>query len=154
MLALFCSAWCRRPLWRCILELWGIHFGVILAPKSDQTSMLKLHCFWNAFWEGSGAALADLGVFGLRQFCWPRTAPSWRSAVDFLATHGTHWPLRHQQILKETTTYTRGQTNRKVGQWRFLENRSIGKVGIWGRECDFRNQRPRFPPWKSFQGSN
>ena len=33
----------------------------------DQQSMLKLVSFLNAFWEGSGAAQADLGAFELMQ---------------------------------------------------------------------------------------
>ena len=39
-------------------ELW-VRFGFILAPKTDQTSILKFDCFLDAFWEGSGAALSN-----------------------------------------------------------------------------------------------
>ena len=41
----------------------GFDFGVILTPKIDQKSMLKFDRFLDAFWEGSGAAKADLGTF-------------------------------------------------------------------------------------------
>ena len=37
----------------------GIDFGVILAPKLDQKSMLKFDRFSDAFWEGSGAAFLN-----------------------------------------------------------------------------------------------
>ena len=42
----------------------GVDFGVILTPKIDQKSMLKFDRFLDGFWEGSGAAQADLGTFG------------------------------------------------------------------------------------------
>ena len=42
----------------------GMVFGIILGPKIDQKSMLKFDRFLDAFWEGSGAAKADLGTFG------------------------------------------------------------------------------------------
>ena len=37
----------------------GVDFGVILAPKIDQKSMLKFDRFSDAFWEGSGAAFLN-----------------------------------------------------------------------------------------------
>ena len=42
----------------------GVDFGIILTPKIDQKSMLKFDRFLDAFWEGLGAAKADLGTFG------------------------------------------------------------------------------------------
>ena len=41
----------------------GVDFGVILTPKIDQKSMLKFDNCSDGFWEGYGAAQADLSTF-------------------------------------------------------------------------------------------
>ena len=51
------------PVFGSIFDHFGGRFWVIFAPKIDQKSKLKFDRFSDAFWEGSGAAKADLGEF-------------------------------------------------------------------------------------------
>ena len=51
------------PVFGSMFDDFWIDFGVIFDPKIDKKSMLQFDRFLDAFWEGLGAAQADLGEF-------------------------------------------------------------------------------------------